>query len=645
METIKINIDKQMPASFFVRYLFIMVFTLGAFMSPALALDSEHIISRAYVEDPSGQMTLQEAQAQVVTEFPELLSKGYSQSAFWIRLQIDPLAESATPATQLVIRIRPTYLDEVRLFDPLAPNDTSRVTGDRYDWQQSEFKSLNHNFLIPAGSAPRTIWLRLKTSSTSQIHVDVQSLDDAQTNVRMQELVYGLVIGLLIMFCVWALIQWWINRDRMMAVFVISQFIALIYAATYVGYTRIILSYYLRPEWSDILSSVIFCMYVAVGFLFHYQFLQEFRPSRIGLRLFIGSMLICFPLEIAMIASDRVQQAMQLNIVIVSFAPIYIFILALTSKVWRELPVDEHPAISKGGLLGFYGFVLVALVLASMPTLGFTRAPEFALHLYLIHGLVTGVVLVIVLQVRAVRIENSRHAILLKAQASAQQVDIEKQKSQLQSRFVEMLAHELKTSLSVLQMVLDLPKANAEMLNYGKRTIQNVNGLIERCLQAESIDGDQFISHFENFYPSDVLDELIRNMPDADRLTVELESRIVIHSDWQMFKTALSNLLENALKYSPEKSNVFIQIKSAARDLRPGCEITIDNMVESHRGTSGFPDPDELFKKYYRADSARKHSGSGIGLYLVSNFMRLIGGEVNYVALDNKVRFSLWLPS
>lgn len=634
-----------MPASFFVRYLFIMVLLLGAFMCPARALDSDHIISRAYVEDPSGQMTLAQAQAQIATEFPELLSKGFSQSAFWIRLHIDPQAESATPAAQLVVRIRPTYLDEVRLFDPLAPKDASRVTGDRYDWRQSEFKSLNHNFLIPAGTAPRTIWLRLKTSSTSLMHVQVQSLDDAQSNVRIQELVYGLVLGLLTMFCVWALIQWWINRDRMMAVFVLSQFIALIYAATYVGYARIILSSYLLPEWIDLTSSVIFCIYVAVGILFHYQFLQEFRPSRIGLRILIGIMLICFPLELAMIASGRVQQAMQLNIVFVSFIPIYVFILALTSKVWQELPVEEHPAISKRGLLGFYGFVLVTLFLASMPTLGFTRAPEFALHLYLIHGLVTGVVLVIVLQVRAVRIENSRHAILLKAQASAQQVDIEKQKSQLQSRFVEMLAHELKTSLSVLQMVLDLPKANAEMLNYGKRTIQNVNGLIERCLQAESIDGDQFISHFENFYPADVLNELIRNIPDADRLSLQLETKIVIHSDWQMFKTALSNLLENALKYSPEKSKVFIQIKSAARGSRAGCEITIDNAVDSHRGTSGFPDPDELFKKYYRADSARKHSGSGIGLYLVSNFMRLIGGEVKYEALDNKVRFSLWLPS
>jgi signal transduction histidine kinase len=634
-----------MPASRLISYLFGMALMLGALLSPTIALATDHITDRAYVEDPSGQLTLNEAMAKPATEFSGLLSKGFTQSAFWIRLRIDPQTENAAAATPLILKIQPAYLDEILLFDPLTPDKTGRVTGDRYDWRLSEFKSLNHNFIIPTGSAPRTVWLRLKTTSTSLMHIEALSIDDAQSASRLQEMAYGLVMGLLIMFCIWALIQWWINRDRMMAVFVLSQCIALIYSAAYVGYARIVLAGTIEPASIDIFNSVVFCTYVAVGLLFHHQFLQEFRPSRLGLHVFISIMFISFPLELALIASDHVQQALRLNIVVASFIPIYVLLLAMSSKVWGELPVDEQPAISKRGLLGFYGFVLVTLLLASMPTLGFTRAPEFALHLYLIHGLMTGVILIILLQVRAVRTEKSRHAILLKAQASVQQVDIEKQKSQLQSRFVEMLAHELKTSLSVLQMVLSLPKADEQMKTYGKRTIQNVNDLIERCLQAEKIEDDQFISHFENFYPVDVLDELVDDIPDAERLTIERESGVVIHSDWQMFKTALSNLIENALKYSPEQSKVFIQIKSVARERGPGCEIIIDNAVETVRGASGFPDPDELFKKYYRADSARKHSGSGIGLYLVSNFMRHIGGEVNYEALDNRVRFSLWLPS
>ena len=71
----------------------------------------------------------------------------------------------------------------------------------------------------------------------------------------------------------------------------------------------------------------------------------------------------------------------------------------------------------------------------------------------------------------------------------------------------------------------------------------------------------------------------------------------------------------------------------------------MENEVGKGPGSAGFPDQKELFKKYYRADSARKHSGSGLGLYLVANFMRLLGGEVRYEPLENSVRFSVWLPN
>jgi signal transduction histidine kinase len=52
-----------------------------------------------------------------------------------------------------------------------------------------------------------------------------------------------------------------------------------------------------------------------------------------------------------------------------------------------------------------------------------------------------------------------------------------------------------------------------------------------------------------------------------------------------------------------------------------------------------------LFKKYYRADSARRHSGSGLGLYLVANFVRLLGGAVRYERQELSVRFIVWLPN
>jgi signal transduction histidine kinase len=141
--------------------------------------------------------------------------------------------------------------------------------------------------------------------------------------------------------------------------------------------------------------------------------------------------------------------------------------------------------------------------------------------MFLIHGIMTGVILIVLLQLRAYRIEESRNRAYLRARSAAQQIEIEKQKSQLQGRFMEMLAHEVKTSLSVLHMVFGVSRLNPEMLEHGRRTVNNINQLIERCLQAEKFDDDEIISHFENFPPEALIEDLLSKQPDRARISVE----------------------------------------------------------------------------------------------------------------------------
>ena len=175
--------------------------------------------------------------------------------------------------------------------------------------------------------------------------------------------------------------------------------------------------------------------------------------------------------------------------------------------------------------------VCSVLLVATSHALGLFDAPELNLHLYLIHGILTGAVLVTLLQVRALRNEASRNLAMLRARTSAQQVEIERQKSQLQSRFMEMLAHEVKTSLSVLHMVFGVSRLNPEMLEHGRRTVNNINQLIERCLQAEKFDDDEIISHFENFSVEALIEDLLSKQPDRARISVEQDAPTTVNSD------------------------------------------------------------------------------------------------------------------
>lgn len=130
------------------------------------------LTERAYWEDSSGVASIEQAKAASFTRYQGVLSRGFTKSATWLRLGLTPDA-GTDPSEKLIVRIRPVYLDEITLYDPLDHNSNPRVTGDTTDFKKQEYRSLAHTFVIPAGEAPRNIYLRLKATSTSLIHVEV----------------------------------------------------------------------------------------------------------------------------------------------------------------------------------------------------------------------------------------------------------------------------------------------------------------------------------------------------------------------------------------------------------------------------------------------------------------------------------------
>jgi signal transduction histidine kinase len=210
---------------------------------------------------------------------------------------------------------------------------------------------------------------------------------------------------------------------------------------------------------------------------------------------------------------------------------------------------------------------------------------------------------------------------------------------------MEMLAHELKTSLSVLHMVFGTPQPSSDMMSHARRTVQSINDLIDRCLLVEKFEDDQIISHYEYFRVDEVVEDSLRKSSDPARFAVYHEERITIKSDQQLLKSVVSNLLDNALKYSPPGSAVQLRVRQGMHEGLRGCELSVENEVALRAGVAIFPDEEQLFKKYYRADGARRHSGSGLGLYLVANFVRLLGGAVRYERQELSVKFTVWLPN
>jgi signal transduction histidine kinase len=104
--------------------------------------------------------------------------------------------------------------------------------------------------------------------------------------------------------------------------------------------------------------------------------------------------------------------------------------------------------------------------------------------------------------------------------------------------------------------------------------------------------------------------ELVRPRADARRLKLELELPAdlpPVRADPERLQQILENLLDNAVKYAPEGSEVAIRAGSRGGQVT----TTVRNQFGSHR-----PDPERMFDRFYRADPSRSSAGGGAGLGL-----------------------------
>ena len=115
-----------------------------------------------------------------------------------------------------------------------------------------------------------------------------------------------------------------------------------------------------------------------------------------------------------------------------------------------------------------------------------------------------------------------------------------------------------------------------------------------------------------------------------------------IRTDYECFHTVLTNLLDNAVRYSEPDQPIDLIIDTETNMLgTAGVAITVCNKP----GVASWPDADKIFQKYYRSSGAKSISGTGLGLFLVRSICTLLGGTCRYEPTDAHVRFKVWLPN
>lgn len=331
--------------------------------------------------------------------------------------------------------------------------------------------------------------------------------------------------------------------------------------------------------------------------------------------------------------------ALQLNMTEVLLAPVFFLLMACLVTGWSNPDPKSRPALSRSLIIGFYALLLVIMAAAALPGLALTAGGEIGLYVVQAHGLVTGFLMMVMLQYRVHVMTRQQHGTLLALERSQMQARQARETHEEQSKLLAMLTHELKTPLATMHMRLD---ANASGSREIKRAIREMNGVIDRCVQTSQLSDQQLVANRQSCHLTSLITDAIQASSQQERIQTHFSSLPQFRTDPQLLFIVLSNLLENACKYAAPESTIDVSLQAHAEPNAQPDSVHI--IVSNLPGVADWPDATRVFEKYYRSPHARRQAGTGLGLYLVYNIMQTLGGQIQYAPDDTHIRFVLSLP-
>ncbi len=231
----------------------------------------------------------------------------------------------------------------------------------------------------------------------------------------------------------------------------------------------------------------------------------------------------------------------------------------------------------------------------------------------------------------------------------AQSLEREKIARAEQDRFLDMISHEYRTPLAIIQANIDLMESMYEQSGtdsaYGslgkmRRSVKRLVDIFESVRRRKRSEHDVVAG--EEVYFCSCIAELLAVARDfwGDRficINDPPECAALPTDSNNMLRTVVLNLLDNAIKYSPPESPVYLEFDHS----NEGVHVLVNNR-------SALPLHDEtvpLFDKYRRGKNSSGTAGTGIGLFLAREMIEQLGGSLD-LTVDGgyDVRMMMILP-
>jgi two-component system sensor histidine kinase VanS len=212
---------------------------------------------------------------------------------------------------------------------------------------------------------------------------------------------------------------------------------------------------------------------------------------------------------------------------------------------------------------------------------------------------------------------------------------------------VSSISHDIKTPLTIIEATIhgikDQIFTQEEIPNELENVLKEIDKtkkMLQDTINIYKIDADLADkSLYSDFNLIELVNEVTADFKKLiekyqHKLSLNIQTDVKIHANKVQFKKALSNLLLNAIVYSPVDSTIYINILNIGKQktleiINTGVTIPNDDIIH-------------IFKPFYRIDKSRTSGedyGNGLGLYITSEILKKHNLEINVTNLENAVKF------
>ena len=228
----------------------------------------------------------------------------------------------------------------------------------------------------------------------------------------------------------------------------------------------------------------------------------------------------------------------------------------------------------------------------------------------------------------------------------------EREVNSMKSRFISIASHEFRTPLATVLSSLSLVEKYSTLQDEEKRlkhigriksSVRNLTDILNDFLSLNKLEEGKVMLNIESFNLHELIENLMQELQGITKkqqkiiLSCSNSGNCSVKLDKTLIRNIIINLVSNAIKFSPEKSNISINASLSEREL---------TLSVADQGI-GIPEADQkhLFERFFRSSNAGEIQGTGLGLSIVAHYVSLLKGTIKFESKENEgTTFFINLP-